>query len=585
MSLQSLLNSGSLTQESLLREARRRGLDAEIVSPEEQERRQAELVRCATDPIYFINNYVKTYDPRDLSDPYVSFVLMPRQEELVRWIVQHIRDRKPGVIEKSKDTGVSWIFCAVMFYYWRFAQGFAGGLGSRKLEYVDQKGDPKSLFEKFRIILRYLPAWMKPPGFNPDEHDLVARLINPAKGSTIIGEGGIHIGRGGRTTVYGVDEYNFLEDPDAADSALADNTDCQIYIGTPNGPLGLYTKRDAWDVFQYSWIDDTRKDVWNEFDRRGSLVANGRGRHPSAPIPRFDSYPTRAHSGNVVRYPWYEARREKYKTSPWIVKQETDIDYIGSGSPRFDRDFILKLKERLKGVAPIRTENVGDYADNVSGSWSGELKTWREPQDGHYYLIVADVAEGESANTDGDPDYSVAHVYDCEDWFQCAVYRGRPDTYSFALDLSVLGVNYYYAELCVERTGPGIATIKALVETDIAYPNVYGVRSSENTVKHGMVTTPTAKKVGNEDLAALIIQMKEGFEGVTWNEPETLDQMFHFVRDANNREHGAKGHHDDDVTCCRMMVTRMPELTTRRQIEVGAPDPPQQAYMVGRRSR
>ena len=96
-------------------------------------------------------DYAKTYDPRNISNPYVPFDLWSKQEELCWWIMERVQTQTPGVIEKSRDTGVSWTFCGMMLWLWQFVDGFAGGLGSRKLEYVDSKGDPKTLFEKMGV--------------------------------------------------------------------------------------------------------------------------------------------------------------------------------------------------------------------------------------------------------------------------------------------------------------------------------------------------------------------------------------------------------------------------------------------------
>jgi hypothetical protein len=47
-------------------------------------------------------------------------------------------------------------------------------------------------------------------GFVEKVHDNYMRIINPDNGATITGEAGDNIGRGGRTTMYFLDEWALL---------------------------------------------------------------------------------------------------------------------------------------------------------------------------------------------------------------------------------------------------------------------------------------------------------------------------------------------------------------------------------------
>ncbi|MDR8268393.1 terminase, partial [Acinetobacter baumannii] len=111
---------------------------------------------------------------------------------------------------------------------WLFVEGFAGGVGSRKEELVDKKGDPKTLFHKFRDMFSKMPQWLKPKGFVEKVHDNYMRIINPDNGATITGEAGDNIGRGGRTTMYFLDEWAFVERQEAVDAAISQNTNVHI---------------------------------------------------------------------------------------------------------------------------------------------------------------------------------------------------------------------------------------------------------------------------------------------------------------------------------------------------------------------
>jgi hypothetical protein len=566
----------NISREMAIKEMQKRGVDVShfLVSDEEKAQRRAEILKCAGDCVYFIRNYVKTLDPRGAGATFVPFDLFPRQVELIRWLDERVATQTKGVVEKSRDTGVSWVLCSWLFHRWMFSSGFVAGLGSHKLEYVDQKGNPKSLFEKFRIILDGLPAWLIPPGFDRKKNCLENLLINPSIRSTMSGEGGDDIGRGGRSSVYFVDEYNKLEHPEMADAALSRNTNVILYVGTPNGLIGIYDKREIWDCFTLHWIDDPRYNRWEERSQQGKLIAEGVGRHPETPVPRCDSSVHRTKAGNRVEYPWYEQQKFEWRDKLWIIRQELDIDYLGSGYPCFDRRYLMELREEVKKREPLRVETPGP------SSWSGEVKTWKDPTRGGIYLITADVAEGESRLTEGDPDWSVAHVYDCETWEQVCTYRSRCDTHAYAVDLAVLGEMYNYAELCVERTGPGLATLKTLAE-DIGYPCIFGEHTQSGIIKHGFMMTAKSKKQCEEELGGILADMKEGFDGFLFNSTQTIDELIHFVTLESGRNEAERGWHDDETTNVKLAAVRLPQMTTRRKMLPQAPPEPKIAYSVG----
>lgn len=147
-----------------------------------------------------------------------------------------------------------------------FREGAAIGFGSRKEALVDTIGDPDSIFEKCRIILRNLPAWMLPVGFNIDKDAGFCKIINRQTGATITGEAGDQIGRGGRKTLYFIDEAAFLERSQKVESALSQNTNVRIWVSTPNGTGNRFYKKrfgGVVSVFTFSWRDDPRKnEAW-----------------------------------------------------------------------------------------------------------------------------------------------------------------------------------------------------------------------------------------------------------------------------------------------------------------------------------
>jgi phage terminase large subunit len=243
----------------------------------------------AENPDDFINDWGCTFDPRNAEiglPTLIPFLLFPKQREFIKWLYQRWRNREDGLVEKSRDMGVSWLCVAFGCWMIIFHGGTVPGYGSRKEEYVDKLGDPKSLFWKAREFIKWLP-----PEFRPNEYDdPYMRIVNHDNGATMVGEAGDNIGRGNRTSIYFKDESAFYERPEAIDAALSQTSNCKIDVSTPNGNGNpFYRKRHSGKVpvFTFHWTDDPRKDQG-----------------------------------------WYE--KQKATLDPVIVAQEIDIDYESS---------------------------------------------------------------------------------------------------------------------------------------------------------------------------------------------------------------------------------------------------------------
>lgn len=231
-----------------------------------------ELAACAGDVVYWLQNWGWTYDPRRDEAKFLPIEPWPQQIEFLRWLEGREKAKKGGLVEKSRDWGLSYLCCYFAVHRWLFSAGYSVGFGSRKEMYVDRAGDPDSIFEKLRIIIDALPPWMKPKGYDRNQHAPFCKIINPENGSTITGEAGDNIGRGGRKSIYFVDEAAFIERASLIDRSLVGTTECRIDVSTPNG-IGnpFYTKRHSGNVpvFVADWRDDPRKnDEWAEEKKR-----------------------------------------------------------------------------------------------------------------------------------------------------------------------------------------------------------------------------------------------------------------------------------------------------------------------------
>jgi hypothetical protein len=282
-------------------------------------------------PIDFINDWGMTFDPRNAEiglPTIIPFVMFKKQEEFIEFLYSLWKGREDGLAEKSRDMGASWLCVAFSVWMWLFYEGSVVGFGSRKEEYVDKLGDPKSLFWKIRQFIKLLPIEFRPEGFVESKHAPYMRIVNPVNGAAIVGESGDNIGRGNRTSIYFKDESAFYDRPDAIDAALSQTSNCKIDVSTPNGNGNpFYRKRHSGKVkvFTFNWQDDPRKDQ-----------------------------------------AWYE--KQKSALDPTILAQEVDIDYNASTEDSWINGELVAEAQR---TGPADIEVIGQWIIGVDAAHMG----------------------------------------------------------------------------------------------------------------------------------------------------------------------------------------------------------------------
>lgn len=218
-------------------------------------------------PIDFIEDWGMTFDPRNVGTDIpaaMPFILFPRQREWLEWTLEMWRTKEPGLTEKSRDVGISWLAVGLACTLCLFRDNMTVGFGSRKEEYVDKHGSPKALFYKARQFLTMLPKEFR-GGYDPRRDSAHMRITFRRTTSTMTGEAGDNIGRGDRTSLYFVDEAAHLERPQLVDASLSATTDCRIDMSSVNGTANPFAeKRFKWPskrIFIFDWRDDPRKDA------------------------------------------------------------------------------------------------------------------------------------------------------------------------------------------------------------------------------------------------------------------------------------------------------------------------------------
>jgi len=236
-----------------------------------------------SNPVDFIEDWGCTFDPRLVGTRYpatIPLMLFPRQKKFLGWVLERMAAQEFGNAPKSRDMGLTWMLAALFSTLCLFNNDFVAGFGSRKEILVDRAGDPDSIFFKVRMFLALLPkefngGWRD--GLQGSDKYMLIKI--PETGSVIRGEAGDNIGRGGRATIYGVDEAAFIDRAQKVDAALSQNTRCVIKISSVNGLENPFAEQcHAWParrVFYFHWRDDPRKDdAWyrRQCDNLNSLI-------------------------------------------------------------------------------------------------------------------------------------------------------------------------------------------------------------------------------------------------------------------------------------------------------------------------
>jgi phage terminase large subunit len=333
-------------------------------------------------PEQFIIDWGITYDPRNVErglPAMCPFILFPRQEEWVIWTRERWLNQEGGLSDKSRDVGVSWLATSLASTMCLFNDMMQVGFGSRKQEYVDKLGDPKSLLYKCRKFVEHVPREFR-GAWNVNKHAPHMRIVFPTTGSIISGESGDGIGRGDRASIYFVDEAAWLPRPQLVDASLSETTNCRIDISTPRGMGNSFAKKrfgGKVKVFSLHWRDDPRKD---------------------------DA--------------WYRKKCE-YLDDPVIVAQELDLDYTASIEGivipaqwiEAAVDAHIKLGFSCKGIRKLSLDpadegdKIGvvgrhgvliDYVAQKSGEGSDLFKTTE------WVITLADVMDYISVDYDAD---------------------------------------------------------------------------------------------------------------------------------------------------------------------------------------
>jgi hypothetical protein len=442
--------------------------------------RQNEYIKCATDPVYFLNNYGFVFDAR--KQRVQKMTCFEYQEDCVYKFHKY----RNNVVLKSRQTGLSVITAGYVAWRLIFRK-------DEKILIIANDGDGAVRFlSTVKQFIDYTPAWLLPKSGtrlvdNQKEIQLANKSFAKAKASSP------EAGRGDSLTLLVLDETAFIDYADkiwmAAGLALSATQGKCIMVSTPNGTSNLYHS------------------IWTEADKK----ENG--------FESDDFVPTRVHwtqnpysseglelredeSGEKVYWsPWYEGECKRMQYDKVKIAQELDLSFEGSKRLAIENELVNKYEKRLLLEEYKLIEKNKIYYDyrNKPGerfvNYETRFQIFKPYIEGHKYIFGCDVARGDGT------DYSTIQIIDIDTLEVVAEYRDKVAPDIFAHVIYTAGMDYGEAYLVVECNSFGLATaIDLSRKMDYArmyyskniqeiYVRPYDYKVAENEIIPGFQTT------------------------------------------------------------------------------------------------
>ena len=444
-----------------------------------------EYVKCARDPVYFMKKYCYIQHP---TRGRILFNLYPFQEK----VLHLYKDNQYAITLKSRQLGISTLVAGYSLWLMTFQKD------KNILTLATTQATARNLVTKVQFMYDQLPKWLKMKAV--EKNKLSLRLKN---GSRIkAASSNSDAARSEAVSLLVLDEAAFIDNIEetftSAQQTLATGGQC-ISLSTPNG-VGNW--------FHKTWARAQTKE--NSF------------------LP--------------IKLPWTvhpernEAWREQQDADlgPRMAAQECDCDFLSSGDTVFEPEDMTYYEE-TQMQEPVERRGV-----------DGNMWIWESPDYSKDYMVVADVARGDSQ------DYSAFHIFDIESACQVAEYKGKLSPKDFGNVVVGAASEYNDALLVVENANIGWATIEQILERE--YRNLYySTRSQNETVESYMNKWDTDKLVpgfttSNKTRPLIIAKMMEYVRerSVTIRSKRLINEMRVFIW-KNGKAQAQNGYNDDVV--------------------------------------
>ena len=504
-----------------------------------------EYVKCQKDTPYALRTYLQTYD--NTVSKYVPLELFPDQVSLL----EDYEKYNENIALKYRQAGVSTVTAA-----W----------SSKKLVFAKKERPEKILIiankldtavEMANKIRGFVGQWPKWTGidFSPEKNSQRHYKLNNNCEVKAVATSADAL-RGYTPTILIFDEAAYIEaDSDfwAACMASLSTGGKVIVISTPNGFDPIYYEiydqalrsMNDFRISEMFWYRDPRytKDLY--LIKVDDLIHYFLNKEDYKEVDIIDwsviPFDNRNYTelrklmddGYKPTSDWFEKMAKKLKFDKRKISQELECNFLGSGDNVFESKMMMGLKENL-----IR--------EPQAKMISNQLWIWKEPIQGHRYVMGVDVSRGDSE------DFSTIQIIDFDEREQVLEFEGKlpPDTMA---EIAYKWGNMYSAFIVIDITGGmGVSTARKLQE--MGYKNLYvdGIDVS-NKWKYD---PKAAEKIPGINFNNKRVQIIASFEESLRYKfkiysNRLFNQMNTFVY-INGRPDHQKGHHDDLIMAIAM---------------------------------
>jgi len=429
-----------------------------------KEQLMLEYVRCMKDTPYALRTYLQTYD--NTVSRYVPLELFPDQVSLLN----DYEEYEENIALKYRQAGVSTVTAAWVSKRLVFAKKER----PEKILIIANKLDTSmEMANKIRSFIDQWPKWVG-TGFSSDKNSQRHyKLTNGCEVKAVATSRDAL--RGYTPTILVFDEAAFIEaDGDfwAACMASLSTGGKVIVVSTPNGFDPIYYEiynqavkgMNQFKISEMFWWRDPRysKDLFLvPTDDMVDYLLNKSERDHSKNISfeHVDPYERDYNElqglfnqGYKPCSTWYEKMVKKLKYDKRKINQELNCEFLGSGDNVFDSKQLEYIKENT-------------IMEPVTKLMGNSLWIWKEPEQGHKYIMGIDVSRGDS------DDFSSIQIIDFDEREQVLEYVGKipPDTLA---EIAYKWGTMYSCFVVVDITGGmGITTVRKMQE--LGYKNMY----------------------------------------------------------------------------------------------------------------
>jgi len=500
-----------------------------------------EYARIMKDTPYALKTYLQTYD--NTQKKYVPLELFPDQIQLLRDYELY----NENITRKYRQAGVTTVTAA---WISRKLQLAKPENPERVLVIANKKDTAVEMANKIRHFIEQWPDWIN-VGFSPDKNSESRFRLNNGSEVKAVATSADAL-RGFTPTILVFDEAAYIEAGDdfwAASMASLSTGGKIILISTPNGfdPIyyGVYDQAirgvNDFHITDLRWFKDPRytKDLrWVKCSDIVHYMLN-REQYNDNEVVMYDfdilNYKQYEEDGYKPLSSWFESMSKKFKFDRRKIAQELECDFLGSGDgviPSEVQDNIVKNMLR----------------DPKEKYMQGTFWQWKEPVQGHRYIMGVDVSRGDSE------DFSSINIIDFDEREQVAEYIGKippDDLASIAYKWGIL----YEAFIVIDITGGmGVATSRKLQEYNYKSLYIDGVNTKNiweyNSKAMEKIPGLNFNNKRTQIVAAFEEQLRKGFQV---RSARLMNELNTFVY-INGRPDHMKGTHDDAIMSMSMAL-------------------------------